>query len=74
MIVLDRIEGDRAILLVDGQTIDLPASVLPAGSKEGDVLRFAADPDATAARLNDAEARLARLRARSNQGSGSMDL
>ena len=74
MIVLDRVEGERAILLVDGQMIEVPVAVLPPGAREGDVLRLVADAEATEARRTDAESRLARLRARGPQGPGSFDL
>lgn len=74
MIVVDRIEGDRAVLELDGKTIDVPVSWLPEGVGEGAVLRLSVDPDAGARRLAEAEARLARLRARSSQTPDSMDL
>jgi L-alanine-DL-glutamate epimerase-like enolase superfamily enzyme len=71
MIVVDRIEGDVAVLEIAGRRVDVPASELPAGTKEGDRLAFsrlAAEDDA------DAKARLARLKARTPQGSGPIDL
>jgi hypothetical protein len=74
MIVLDRIEGDRAILMVGQERMEFPVSALPAGAKEGDVLTFVRDEAATIARSGDGEARLARLRARGPQGPDSMDL
>lgn len=55
MIVVDRVEGDRAVLEVDGEFVDVPASVLPAGAVEGSVLVFG---------LGDASARLARAQER----------
>ena len=48
---LDRIEGDVAILEVEGNTIDVPASALPAG---GDVLDFGCGSGWAAAHLRDA--------------------
>jgi hypothetical protein len=72
--VLDRIEGDRAVLLFGEERVELPASALPAGAREGDMLTFVLAPDAKAAALAEAEARLARLRARSVQGPDSFDL
>ena len=38
--VLDRIEGERAVLIAgaDGQTISLPAKFLPENAKEGDAV------------------------------------
>lgn len=67
---VDRIEGEIAVVEVEGRMIDLPLSALPAGLKEGDTLLVTiAPPD-----LADAEARLKRLKARSPQGAGSIDL
>lgn len=64
--ILDRIEGAMAILEVNGHTLELPTSALPAGAKEGDAFALAAigRPD-----TSEAEARLARLRQRDPGGS-----
>lgn len=71
MIVVDRIEEDHAVLdLGDGRTLDLPLSLLPPGIAEGDGLELVRRVLST----DEAEARLARLRARSPQGPGSIDL
>jgi hypothetical protein len=70
MIVVDRIEGERAVLEGGGERFELPASLLPPGTREGDVLTFTRlSPDLSAAR-----ARLDRLRARDPGGSGPVDL
>lgn len=74
MIVLDRIEGGRAIFVVEGGQFEIAAGSLPPGSKEGDVFRLVHDESATIAQKSEAEARLARLRARGNQGPDNMDL
>ncbi len=74
MIVIDRIEGARAILEISGQTFDIPLALLPSGAKEGDVLRLILDAAATTDAVSEAEARLARLRERSNPGPGTFDL
>ena len=63
MIVIDRIEGDRAVLEIDGELIDVPVTALPAGAREGAVLVWSIG-DANDA-LSEAEARLQRLRERS---------
>lgn len=41
--ILDRIEGERAVLIAgaDGQTIVLPAKLLPENAKEGDAVSVA---------------------------------
>ncbi len=38
ILVLDRIEGEIAVLLCGGQPIELPAALLPTGAAEGDTL------------------------------------
>jgi hypothetical protein len=70
MIVVDRIEGDQAVLDVGGRTVDVPLAVLPEGVREGDRLTFVVAPADT----SEADARLARLRAKTPQGPGSFDL
>ena len=37
-IVIDRIEGNRVVLVVAGEAVELPVSVLPEGASEGDIL------------------------------------
>ncbi len=64
--VVDRVEAAIAVLIRDGdkRTEDVPIETLPAGSREGAVLRVPeadGQPDWAAARL-DEEARRARLR------------
>ena len=64
--VVDRVEGSIAVLVrdADERTEDVPLETLPAGSREGTVLRVPGvdgRPDWTAAVL-DEEARRARLR------------
>lgn len=73
MIVLDRIEGDRAIVEIGGEMIEIPCSELPNGSKEGDVLVFAVDADAVGNLKKDNEDRLKRLRER-DPGDMEIDL
>jgi len=70
MIVVDRIEGARAVLEFGGESLDVPLAALPAGVKEGDVL----DLSVRAPDPAEAEARLARLRAKTPQGPGTFDL
>ena len=47
MIIVDRFEGDKAVLEVDTGHVNIPISNLPKGAKEGDVLRFVIDADET---------------------------
>ncbi len=80
--VIDRIEGAAAVLVADddGSVADVPLSHLPAGVREGAVLRVPqpdgeprweaaeADEEARQARLGEAEAALDRLRRRDPGG------
>lgn len=61
MIVVDRIEGQRAIVEFDGEMIEIPVSCLPDGAGEGAILALV--PREAPDVLAEAEARLARLRA-----------
>jgi len=66
-LVVDRIvDGRHAVLLIGPDEVELviDLALLPAGTSEGDWFRLGltADPALTAARRNDAEQRLARLR------------
>lgn len=45
---LDRIEGDRALLVHDGRPFELPVGLLPADAREGDVLELVLTRDAAA--------------------------
>lgn len=82
-LVVDRFEGDLAVVEVDGgPVLDLPRWLLPAEAREGDVVhvstestgagelrvRARLDPDATRTARDDAAARLERLRARDPGG------
>lgn len=80
--VVDRVEGLIAVLVrdEDERTEDVPAGALPAGSREGSVLRVpevdgrpdwavaALDEDARRARLREAEDIIERLRRRDPGG------
>ena len=73
-IVVDRFEGDLAVLEIGVMRVEVPRALLPAGTREGDVLSLIKDSAATAEALADAEARLARLKAKTPQGPGTFDL
>ena len=66
MIVVDRVEGDRAVLEVNGEIVVFPASALPAGAVEGSVLELSRG-DASDL-LAAAQARIDRLAARGPVG------
>ncbi len=67
LFIIDRFEGDQAVLSGAGQTVLAPRTQLPKASAEGDALiqtpdgRFALVPDAAQARRREAAARLRAL-------------
>lgn len=78
-VIVDRIENGVAVLEAEGTPMDVPASWLPAGAREGSVLRvevtgegdssrvvFMLDPEARAAR----EAEIRELRDSIPEGPG----
>jgi hypothetical protein len=66
-VAVDRIEGDRAILDFGGELVEVPLAALPAGAAEGSLLTLSLVDAAPS--IDEARARLERLRAR----SGSLD-
>ena len=73
MIIVDRIEGTRAVIEVDGEMIDIPASVLPNDATEGTHLAFqTCDKDVENLKKENEE-RLQRLRD-SDPGDMNIDL
>jgi len=38
--ILDRIEGRKAVVLIGDDALDIAKSLLPDGSKEGDIISF----------------------------------
>ena len=45
MLVIDRFEGDMAVIEYNGKTFDLPRSLLPREAEEGDVLKLSITVD-----------------------------
>lgn len=71
MIIIDRFEGDIAVLETDEGMISVSRELVPSGAAEGDVLRcengtYAADTEATAARRAAVRQKLERLRRKGN--------
>ena len=64
MIVVDRIEGDRAILVIGQEQVEVPSVILPEGTVEGAILELHRRADLEAKTLEEARARLERLQAR----------
>lgn len=64
--IIDRFEGELAVIETDGGMIGIDVSELPENAREGDVLvfengRYAVDPEATEQRRKKASDRLRRL-------------
>ena len=45
MLIVDRFEGDWAVLELDGQVFNVPRLLLPAEAREGDALRLSLEVD-----------------------------
>jgi hypothetical protein len=58
--IIDRIEGDLAVVIYADLSFDVPLRALPEGLSEGDALRIEASDDA-AATLAEAKKKLAAL-------------
>ena len=67
MITVDRFEGDRAVIEVDGEMINIPMTALPVNLKEGDSVEFVIVANDNA--IAEEESRLKRLQASSPQGN-----
>ena len=50
MLIIDRFEGEFAVIEADSGMINIPRSEIPPSAKEGDVLRFIIDSDETTSR------------------------
>lgn len=59
--IVDRIEGDLAIVSGAGVGFEVPVAALPEGVSEGDFVRLALDPAARAEARQTAASRLAAL-------------
>lgn len=73
MIAVDRIEGQIAILDVMGETVEIPVSLLPPDSNEGDVLTLTRVENGKDMLDRENKARLERLRSR-DPGDMEIDL
>lgn len=45
MLIIDRFEGETAVVEYNGRTFDLPRELLPVDAKEGDVIRLSVAVD-----------------------------
>ncbi len=75
MIIVDRIEGDRALLEMEGENIEVPICVLPDETKEGDILTLtpATGDNSATERLRSAVERVELLRT-ADPGDMEIDL
>ena len=73
MIAVDRIEGQIAILDVMGETVEIPVSILPPDTNEGDVLTLTRVENGKDMLDRENKARLERLRSR-DPGDMEIDL
>ena len=75
-IIIDRIEGDIAVVEHNGQHHDIPLSILPDDSQEGDVICVCHSQGSKSEALDEASARLERLSQNSLEPNdeGSFDL
>lgn len=71
-IVVDRVVGDVAVLEIAGQMVEIPSSLLPENTREGEMLVFQRTSNSSV--LAESEARLERLKAASPQGPDIIDL
>lgn len=60
MLIIDRFDGEWAIIEYDGQIFSLPRSLLPESAKEGDVVKLSVviDYEATSERKKKAKSLL----------------
>ncbi len=61
MLIIDRFEGDWAIIEEDERLLQIPRSWLPLDCQEGDILKITVDQEATQARRQQMEARMKNL-------------
>jgi len=61
MLVVDRFEGDFAVIETDKGTVDIPRYELPVDAKEGDTIRIVVNKDDTEARKKLIDEKMNRL-------------
>jgi len=71
MITIDRIEGSFAIIDIQGNTIEVPVSVLPSSAREGTVLKLVLSDEDSSTLVRENKERLARLKA---EDPGDMEI
>jgi len=71
MITIDRIEGSYAIIDVNGETVEVPLSLLPPNVAEGMALKLVLNDEDSSTLGRENEERLARLKA---EDPGDMEI
>tara|TARA_B100000575_G_scaffold277199_1_gene263310 strand:- start:241 stop:462 length:222 start_codon:yes stop_codon:yes gene_type:complete len=71
MITIDRIEGSYAIIDVNGETVEVPLSLLPPNVAEGMALKLVLNNEDSSTLRRENEERLARLKA---EDPGEMEI
>ena len=61
MLIIDRFEGEFAVVETNDGVVNIPRIDLPADTREGDVLVFGVDKSGTAARKKSIERRMNKL-------------
>jgi len=61
MLIIDRFEGDFAVVETDRGTIDIPRSDIPSNAKEGDVLVISISESATGERKKEIDDMMGKL-------------
>ena len=71
MITIDRMEGSYAIIDVNGETVEIPLSLLPPNVAEGMALKLVLNDEDSSTLGRENEERLARLKA---EDPGDMEI
>ncbi len=72
--VVDRIEGEIAVIMAEGLTLKVPARLLPPGAGEGSHLRFVIEIDPAAESRAREDVATLRKRLSSDDDGGDIDL
>ena len=59
--IIDRFEGDFAVVEKDGKFYNVPRCILPENAKEGSVLKFEVEKNETEKRTNEIKNKMDRL-------------
>lgn len=74
LFIIDRFEGERAVLEQEGRTYELPRSLLPADAREGDAVRLLVSRDAQLSEERARTVRALRDRLKGRDPGGDVEL